>query len=72
VYGPLWVNGKSHIVVIAGIDTKNQMVKVYDPLPVNTGKVEWRSLQTWYASGTSISTRDTGGDVETVFLHAPR
>ncbi len=30
-YGPLWVNGKTHIVVIAGINTATRMVKVYDP-----------------------------------------
>lgn len=70
-YGPLWVNGRSHIVVIAGIDTQKLLVKVYDPAPVNVGRIEWRSLQTWYAFGTSSSTRDTGSDVEAVFLHAP-
>jgi hypothetical protein len=71
-YGPLWVNGKTHIVVIAGIDTKTLMVKVYDPWPVNTGRVEWRSLTTWYAFGTSPSTRDTGNDVQATFLYVPR
>jgi ABC-type bacteriocin/lantibiotic exporter with double-glycine peptidase domain len=70
LYGPLWVNGKSHIVVIAGIDTEMMTVKVYDPDPAK--KVEWRSLKTWYAFGTSSSTRDTGGDVEAVFLYVPR
>jgi hypothetical protein len=72
VYGPLWVNGKSHIVVIAGIDTDALNVKVYDPSPVNQGRIEWRSLTSWYAFGTSPSTRDTGADVETVFLYVPR
>ncbi len=71
MYGPLWVNGKNHIVVIAGIDTARLMVKVYDPWPPNIGKIEWRSLVTWYAFGTSASTRDTGRDVETVFLYVP-
>ena len=71
-YGPLWVNGKTHIVVIAGIDTSRQMVKVYDPAPVSTGKVEWRSLVTWYAFGTSASTRDTSRGVNAVFLYVPR
>ena len=70
-YGPLWVNGKTHIVVIAGIDTATLMVKVYDPWPPGVGRVEWRSLVTWYAFGTSPSTRDTGRDVETVFLYVP-
>jgi hypothetical protein len=31
MYGPLWVNGKTHIVVIAGINTAALTVKVYDP-----------------------------------------
>jgi hypothetical protein len=71
-YGPLWVNGKSHIVVIAGINTATLEVKVYDPWPPKVGKIEWRSLVNWYAFGTSASTRDTGPDVETVFLYVPR
>ena len=70
-YGPLWVNGKTHIVVIAGIDTEKLMVKVYDPAPVNAGRIEWRSLVTWYALGTSVSTRDTSSSVQTVFLYVP-
>ena len=70
-YGPLWVNGKSHIVVIAGIDTGKVEVLVYDPAPLNTGRVEWRSLVTWYAFGSSVSTRDTGAGVEAVFLYVP-
>jgi hypothetical protein len=73
-YGPLWVNGKNHIVVIAGIKSdgaSGHSLLVYDPLPVNVGKVEWRSLQNWYASGSSISTRDTGSDVAAVFLYVP-
>lgn len=72
VYGPLWVNGKQHIVVIAGIDTETLMVKVYDPWPPNVGKIDWRSLSDWYAFGSSASTRDTGKDVEAVFLYVPR
>jgi hypothetical protein len=72
MYGPLWVNGKSHIVVIAGIDTEALTVKVYDPSPVNQGRIEWRSLVTWYAFGTSPSTRDTSADVQAVFLYVPR
>jgi hypothetical protein len=71
-YGPLWVNGKTHIVVIAGIDTEALTVKVYDPSPVNQGRIEWRSLTSWYAFGTSPSTRDTGADVQAVFLFVPR
>lgn len=72
-YGPLWVNGKRHIVVIAGITfwTPDYYLLVYDPWPVNVGKIEWRSLMDWYAMGSSASTRDTGSDVETVFLYVP-
>lgn len=72
-YGPLWVNGKSHIVVIAGIKNvgKSYQLKVYDPAPVNVGKTDWRDLTNWYAMGSSVSTRDTSASVETVFLHCP-
>jgi hypothetical protein len=71
-YGPLWVNGKTHIVVIAGVDTAKGLVKVYDPAPVDIGKIEWRPLSSWYAFGNSPSTRDTSAGVEAVFLHVPR
>ena len=73
-YGPLWVNGKQHIVVIAGIrDAGNNKTEllVYDPWPPNAGKIEWRDMMSWYAMGNSASTRDTGKDVETVFLYVP-
>jgi hypothetical protein len=70
-YGPLWVNGKTHIVVIAGINSANLMVKIYDPWPPNVGGIDWRSLVSWYAFGTSPSSRDAGMDVETVFLYVP-
>ena len=74
LYGPLWVNGRSHIVVIAGImwlPVLDHVVLVYDPLPVNVGTIEWRSLRNWYANGKSISSRDTAKDVEAVFLYVP-
>lgn len=67
-YGPLWVNGKSHIVVIAGV-TATQVL-VYDPWPPKKGKIDWRSLEEWYV-GSSASSRDTGRDVEAVFLYCP-
>ena len=66
--GPLWVNGAIHITVIAGIRDLN--VLVYDPAPVNTGNVGWRSLTQWYAGGSGSSR-----DVKTlagVFMHCPR
>jgi Papain-like cysteine protease AvrRpt2 len=75
-YGPLWTNGTSHIVVIAGIpslNNNNYQVKVYDPSPSMPG-IQWRSLSGWYAgfdpSKRDAATRDTGNDVEAVFLHA--
>ncbi len=68
LYGPLWVNGKKHIVVIAGIKPKE--VLVYDPAPINTGRIEWRSLSEWYV-GSNASSRDASADVKAVFLHCP-
>lgn len=71
LYGPLWVNGKTHIVVIGGINTSNLTAKVYDPSPVGAGRIEWRSIKDWYIAGNSPSRRDTGRDVRAVFLHVP-
>jgi len=121
-YGPLWVNGKTHIVVMAGIN--GAKVKIYDPAPRNKGSIGWRSITTWYSGGgaytvkpgdslskiaklndttwqaiyndarnaafknkrpdpnkiypsdviiipTSVSSRDAGAGVQTVFLHLP-
>ena len=73
-YGPLWVNGKAHIVVVAGID--GMKVKVYDPWPQGVGRVDWRSLKDWYVGGANPagqpnSTRDTSADVPVVFLYCP-
>lgn len=67
-YGPLWVNGKTHIVVIAGI--AGEAVLVYDPGPVNVGHVDWRSWSNWYEFGTSVSSRDTNTNAG-VFLYVP-
>lgn len=69
-YGPLWTNGQSHIVVIGGVDPGTRRVQVYDPLPMNVGRVEWRPYQ-WYLSGGAIDSRDTGLDVQAVFLYHP-
>jgi hypothetical protein len=73
-FGPLWVNGKHHIVVIAGI--RSMSVKVYDPWPPNVGKIDWRSLTEWYVGGVNPpgqpdSSRDTAVSVTTVFLYCP-
>lgn len=73
-YGPLWVNGKTHIVVLAGIQPDSSggyVVKVYDPSPVNVGLIGWRSLTDWYAMGNRPDSRDTSKAVETVFLYVP-
>lgn len=69
-YGPLWVNGKTHIVVIAGImdiPILGVCLLIYDPWPVCIGKIDWRSIS-WYL-GSGKSSRDTRQNVETVFLH---
>jgi hypothetical protein len=75
-YGPLWTNGKKHIVVIAGIRQTPGgafKVKVYDPWPGNG--IGWRTLADWdtgFNPGTQgASSRDTGAGVEAVFLRAP-
>jgi len=71
-YGPLWVNGKLHITVIAGIrdSGKETEVLVYDPAKPAQLFGEWRSLAKWYINDPH-SGRDTSGGVKTVFLHAP-
>lgn len=69
-YGPLWTNGTSHIVVIAGIDEDNELLKVYDPWPWS-GKpqIAWRSFS-WY-TGSTPSSRDISAEVQAVFLYHP-
>jgi hypothetical protein len=76
LYGPLWTNGKQHIVVIAGIRQTPAgafEVKVYDPWPGNG--IGWRTLAGWYTGfnpgAHGVSSRDTSAGVEAVFLHAP-
>lgn len=72
-YGPLWVNGKTHIVVIAGIYNDpflGARLRIYDPSPVNVGKIDWRSMSSWYTGG-DVDSRDTSKSVETVFLYVP-
>jgi ABC-type bacteriocin/lantibiotic exporter with double-glycine peptidase domain len=64
-YGPLWVNGKTHIVVIAGIQEGS--VLVYDPSPSAVG-VDWRPLAGWFA-GSAVDSADPAGTA--VFLHCP-
>lgn len=71
-YGPLWVNGVSHITVIAGIRDTNGKVEVlvYDPALPAKKHGEWRGLYEWYILD-GHSGRDTSTAVETVFLHMP-
>jgi hypothetical protein len=73
-YGPLWINGKVHITVIAGIrDTNDDIeVLVFDPDPAYSSYIygQWRKLRDWYVLDPS-SGRDTGSDVQTVFLYVP-
>lgn len=72
-YGPLWVNGISHITVIAGIrDTLGNLeVLVYDPGHPEKRLGEWRKVRDWYVLDEH-SGRDTSATVQTVFLHLPR
>ena len=76
-YGPLWTNGKDHIVVIAGADQAGGKVLVYDPWPPKVGKVGWRSFAAWYLGGTPPgpadpdSSRDTAKNVRATFLYHP-
>jgi hypothetical protein len=76
-YGPLWTNGKEHIVVIGGVDQSAGTVLVYDPWPVNVGKIEWRPFAGWYLGATPPaatdpdSSRDTDAGVRATFLYVP-
>ena len=73
-YGPLWTNGTSHIVVIAGVTqtaVSRCSLKVYDPWPGTP--VQWRDFSGWYEGSSKKlrdnATRDIGLDVQAVFLH---
>jgi hypothetical protein len=70
-YGPLWTNGVSHIVVIAGANQAAGQVLVYDPWPVGHGTIRWRSYRHWYLSGKKVDSQDTSASVNAVFLYAP-
>lgn len=71
-YGPLWVNGSSHITVVAGVNVGTGRLYIHDPWPVNKGKKEWRSMAWLYGMGPaggvdSLDPNTTSG----VFLHCP-
>ncbi len=68
-YGPLWVNGKIHITVVAGIDISGKRLWIHNPAPVNKGKKEWRSF-TWLF-GSSFDSMDTSADSSVLVLHGP-
>ncbi len=72
MYGPLWVNGKKHITVIAGIrgPRENCDVLVLDPGRPLEKHGSWRNLRDWYVLDKH-SGRDTAADVEAVFLRLP-
>ena len=72
MYGPLWVNGVRHITVIAGIrgPRENTDVLVLDPARSAEKSGSWRNLRQWYVLDKH-SGRDTGSDVEAVFLRLP-
>jgi len=71
-FGPLWVNGKKHITVIAGMrgPRENTDVLVLDPGRPQETAGSWRNLRDWYVLDPH-SGRDTAGDVEAVFLRLP-
>lgn len=71
-YGPLWVNGATHITVIAGVDTAKDQVYVNDPAPVNQGRQEWRGMDWLLGVGNAaaVSSLDPKTDAG-VFLHCP-
>lgn len=68
-YSPLWTNGVSHIVVIAGANRARGQVLVYDPWPVGHGSKQWRSYARWYISGKRVDSLDSSASVNAVFLY---
>lgn len=71
-YGPLWVNGSSHITVIAGIRSTaaTYEVLVFDPGEPHKKLGEWRSLDQWYVKDAH-SGRDASQAAKVVFLRLP-
>ena len=76
-YGPLWVNGLTHITVIAGIYENpeyqnSHQILIYNPAPMNVGKTDWVNYGMWYEKGWDNKTRrDTTAGAEVTFLHCP-
>ena len=69
-YGPLWTNGKRHIVVIGGVDEVTGDLLIYDPWPPGLGKIEWRKFR-WYVGDTAPDSMDTSDDVQATILYHP-
>jgi hypothetical protein len=71
-YGPLWINGSSHITVIAGVDASAGRLLIHDPWPVNSGKKEWRSMSWLYGTGSDATVASLDPQTNSgVFLHCP-
>lgn len=71
-YGPLWVNGKTHITVIAGINTDLGLLWVHNPAPVNVGQKEWRPMEWLLGVGKAAGKDSLDPNATTaVFLHCP-
>jgi ABC-type bacteriocin/lantibiotic exporter with double-glycine peptidase domain len=69
-YGPLWTTGKTHIIVIGGVDEHNAKLLIFDPWPPHKGRIEWRRF-THYVNGTGSDTQDKAADVQAIFLYHP-
>lgn len=69
-HGPLWSNGKGHIVVIGGVDELKGTLLIFDPWPPGNGKIQWRPFK-WYLNSPSPGSRDTSADVQAIFLYHP-
>jgi len=69
-YGPLWMNGKSHITVIAGIRTSGSgyEVLVFDPAKPELPNGAWRDF--WQQYGlTQHTSLDASADSQTSMLY---
>jgi hypothetical protein len=70
-HGPLWTHGKTHVVVIAGVNEARDQVYVHDPAPVNVGRKEWRSYTGGFVLGNAPGSQPTSANVEASFLYHP-
>jgi len=69
-HGPLWVNGRSHITVIAGIRTsfRGCEVLVFDPAKPELIHGEWKTFEDVYFLN-SATRLDAGTDSQTPMLY---